>query len=65
MNASDLYKTTAQQRRSTRGRWWMKQATKPQPTKDAEQLPPLEPEPDYGGVLGADGNVYSDADPGL
>lgn len=23
------------------------------------------PEPDYGGVLGADGQVYSDADPGL
>lgn len=22
-------------------------------------------EPDYGGVLGADGQVYSDADPGL
>lgn len=23
------------------------------------------PEPDYGGVLGCDGRVYSDADPGL
>lgn len=30
------------------------------------QLAPREEfEPDYGGVLGADGQVYSDADPGL
>lgn len=30
-----------------------------------EYLASIRPEPDYGGVLGANNQVYSDADPGL
>jgi len=31
---------------------------------DCDEMPDTH-EPDYGGVLGADGQVHSDADPGL
>lgn len=33
--------------------------------QEAALWPELDQEPDFGGVLGADGQVHSDADPGL
>lgn len=48
---------------------WAKPVPEPRRVRYADERNddiPYEPgDPDYGGVLGADGQIYSDADPGL